>query len=165
MITLTKHQINQILETYTKLNSIRKTAAALNLKPNIIYKTIKLKLTPETEIIKDTKNKVISKNNITQTLLENLTIKLLKELKLKYKDIKPEKLPQAISNLLQGKLKIEGLAIEETKLSLVSEIYGNYNNMLKLAKEIKELEQPKALENNVIYQTKAERPKLEELEI
>jgi len=171
MIRLTDKQITKIHQTYAVFKSIRKTAALLNLKPNQIFKTLKQPynininniynnnninnkdINNKEDIninIKDIKKEVISHNNIFKTkiptLIDKLILKLLRELKVKYIDLNPRDLAASIVQLLNSKMKIESLKLEESKANLIQEIYGNYENMLALYREIAEQQPGRIIE-------------------
>jgi hypothetical protein len=169
MKDLTLKQIQEIKKNYQKLKSIRKTAKLLNIKENQVYKIIRVNPKTNEIELKETKPEtilpIISKHKLPDIskLIDTLILKLLKELKLKYKDLKPREISQAVSSLLQGKVKLEGLNLEDNKANLIAQVYGNMENMLTLYNEIKDTTSPEVINIKASEVRDLELNKLEEL--
>jgi hypothetical protein len=166
---LNSKQISDIQKNYKKLKSIRKTAKLLNIKENQVYKIIRINTKTNEIELKETKPETILPINTKHKLpdisklIDTLILKLLKELKLKYKDLKPREISQAVSSLLQGKVKLEGLNLEDNKANLIAQVYGNMENMLTLYNEIKDTTSPEVINIKASEVRSAELNKLEEL--
>lgn len=148
METLNSKQITDIRKNYKKLQSIRKTAKLLGIKENQIYKIIRMDAkTKELKLLETTESQISVNttklvDNRIPKLIDTITLKLLRELKSKYKELKPHQISQAVTALLTGKIKLEGLKLEDTKANIIKEVYGSMENMLSLYNEIQDTTHP-----------------------
>jgi IS30 family transposase len=121
-LNISRGKVERILKLNININNINKIKTEQENKYGIKKE--------ETEISLKNKNKLI------HSLLEIITLKSLKELKKRLVELNPKQLADVTSLLISSKTKLEKTNIEDQKLSLVKEIFGSYQDMLKLKKEI-----------------------------